>query len=141
MAELLSRHTSTPVVQVTDDLLLECDHVYVIPPNEYLSIIDGVFRLSPLPQRRGPRLPLDFFLNSLAAAYGERAISVILTGTGADGSIGLKAVKENGGLVIAQDPEGCSLRRHAPQRDYDRRRRSHPPARKDSGRSSPIRQT
>ena len=105
MAELLSRHTSTPVVQVTDNLLLECDHVYVIPPNEYLSITDDVFRLSPLPQRRGPRLPLDFFLNSLAAAYGERAISVILTGTGADGSIGLKAVKENGGLVIAQDPK------------------------------------
>lgn len=108
MAELLSRHTSTPVVQVTDGLLLECDHVYVIPPNEYLSIVDGVFRLSPLPQRQGPRLPLDFFLNSLAAEYGERAIAVILTGTGADGSIGLKAVKESGGLVIAQDPEDAA---------------------------------
>ncbi len=109
MAELLSRHTSTPVVQVTDGLLLECDHVYVIPPNEYLSIADGVFRLSPLPQRQGLRLPLDFFLHSLAAEYGERAIAVILTGTGADGSIGLKAVRESGGLVIAQDPEDAAF--------------------------------
>ena len=108
MAELLSRHTSTPVVQVTEGLLLECDHIYVIPPNDYLSINDGVFHLSPLPSRPGSRLPVDFFLNSLAVAYGERAIAVILTGTGADGSVGLKRVKENGGLVIAQDPEDAA---------------------------------
>lgn len=108
MAELLSRHTSTPVVQVTDGLLLECDHVYVIPPSDYLSIKDGVFHLSTLPSRASSRLPVDFFLSSLAAAYGERAVAVILTGTGADGSLGLKTVKENGGLVIAQDPEDAA---------------------------------
>ncbi len=108
MAELLSRHTSMSVVQATDGMPLQPDQVYVIPPREYLSIQDGALHLHPRPIRPGPRLPLDFFLSSLAVAFGEHAISVILTGTGADGSVGLKAVKENGGLVIAQDPKDAA---------------------------------
>ena len=70
----------------------------------YLSIRDGALRLSEPLERHGARLPYDFFLRSLAEELGERAICVILSGTGGDGSLGLKAVKEKGGLVIAQDP-------------------------------------
>ena len=70
----------------------------------YLSIRAGALRLSQPRERHGARLPFDFFLRSLADELGERAICVILSGTGSDGSLGLKAVKEKGGLVIAQEP-------------------------------------
>ena len=73
-------------------------------PGAYLSIRDGALHLSEPRERHGARLPFDFFLRSLAEECGERAICVILSGTGADGSLGLKAVKEKGGLVIVQDP-------------------------------------
>ena len=105
MVELLSKHTSMKVLQAADAMPLERDHVYVIPPRAYISIREGALRLSLPRERHGARMPFDFFLHSLAAECGERAICVILSGTGADGSLGLKAVKENGGLVIAQEPE------------------------------------
>jgi hypothetical protein len=89
----------------TDGMLLEREHVYLIPPGAYLSIRDGVLRLSQPRERHGSRLPFDFFLHSLAEEFGERAICVILSGTGSDGSLGLKAIKERGGLVVAQDPD------------------------------------
>jgi two-component system, chemotaxis family, CheB/CheR fusion protein len=92
------------VVQAADGLALERNCVYVIPPQAYLAVRDGVLRLSPPPAPHGARLPFDFFLSSLADAFGERAVCVILSGTGADGSVGLKAISEKGGLVIAQDP-------------------------------------
>jgi len=83
---------------------LERDRVYVIPPQAYLSVREGMLRLSQPQAPHGARLPFDFFLSSLADGYGERAVCVILSGTGADGSVGLKAISEKGGLVIAQDP-------------------------------------
>jgi two-component system CheB/CheR fusion protein len=73
MAELLRHRTSMTVVQAVNGMPLERDHVYVIPPKEYLAVTDGVFQLSPRPLRKGPRLPFDFFLHSLSAAYGDRA--------------------------------------------------------------------
>ena len=84
---------------------IERDHLYVIPPGTYLSVGNGALHLSRAQARHGARLPFDFLLHSLAAECGARAICVILSGTGADGSLGLKAVKEKGGLVIAQDPD------------------------------------
>ncbi len=75
------------------------------PPATYLSVGNGALHLSQPQARHGARLPFDFLLHSLAEEYGARAICVILSGTGADGSLGLKAVKEKGGLVIAQDPD------------------------------------
>src|SRR5437016_9513734 len=81
------------------------EHVYLIPPGVYLSIQGGALRLSEPRERHGARLPFDFFLRSLAEELRERAICVILSGTGSDGSQGLKAVKEKGGLVIVQDPD------------------------------------
>ena len=104
MVDLLAGHTAMTLQQAADGMRLEPNHVYVIPPGVYLSISGSAFRLSQPRERHGARLPFDFFLRSLAEACGERAIAVVLSGTGADGSLGLKAVKERNGLVIAQDP-------------------------------------
>jgi two-component system CheB/CheR fusion protein len=104
MAELLAHRTAMTVVQAADGMPLEREHLYIIPPGTYLSVSGGALHLSEPEARHGARLPFDFLLRSLAEQYGERAICVILSGTGADGSLGLKAVKEKGGLIIAQDP-------------------------------------
>jgi two-component system CheB/CheR fusion protein len=105
MVDLLAGHTSMTVRQATDGMPLERDHLYVIPPGTYLSVGNGTLRLSQPQARHGARLPYDFLLHSLAEMCGPRAVCVILSGTGADGSLGLKAVKEKHGLVIAQDPD------------------------------------
>ena len=105
MVDLLSRDTPMKVTQAAEGMALERNCVYVIPPQAYLSVRDGMLRLSQPQAPHGARLPFDFFLNSLADAYRERAVCVVLSGTGADGSTGLRAVSEKGGLVIAQDPE------------------------------------
>ena len=104
MVDLLAGHTPMKVQQAADGMPLEPEHVYLIPPGAYLSIQGGALRLSEPRERHGARLPFDFFLRSLAEELGRRAICVVLSGTGGDGSLGLKAVKEKGGLVIAQDP-------------------------------------
>ncbi|MGA8906062.1 MAG: chemotaxis protein CheB, partial [Acidobacteriaceae bacterium] len=105
MPELLAHHTSMTVMQAGDGMLLQREHLYIIPPGTYLSVGGGALHLSQPEARHGARLPFDFLLRSLAEEYGERAICVILSGTGADGSLGLKAIKEKGGLAIAQDPD------------------------------------
>ena len=85
-------------------MAIERERVYVIPPGVYLSVDEkGALRLSKPQARHGARLPFDFLLNSLAREHGPRTVCVVLSGTGADGSLGLKAVKSKGGLVIAQD--------------------------------------
>src|ERR1700689_5521690 len=104
MVDLLAGHTSMPVLLATDGIKIERERVYVIPPGVYLSVDEkGGLRLSKPLARHGARLPFDFLLNSLAPEYGAPARRVVLSGTGADGSLGLKVVKESGGLVIAQD--------------------------------------
>jgi two-component system, chemotaxis family, CheB/CheR fusion protein len=109
MAELLAHRTSMTVVQASSSMLVEREHLYIIPPGSYLSVSNGALHLSRPEAHHGARLPFDFLLRSLAKEYGERAICVILSGTGADGSLGLKAVKEKGGLVIAQDPDEAAF--------------------------------
>jgi two-component system, chemotaxis family, CheB/CheR fusion protein len=109
MAELLAHRTAMIVEQATNGMLLEPERLYIIPPGSYLSVSEGALHLSEPDARHGARLPFDFLLRSLAEEYGERAICVILSGTGADGSLGLKAVKEKGGLVVAQDPEEAAF--------------------------------
>src|SRR5271155_2108156 len=104
MVDLLAGHTSMPVLLATDGIKIERERVYVIPPGVYLSADEKrALRLSKPQARHGARLPFDFLLNSLAREHGARSVCVVLSGTGADGSLGLKAVKESGGLVIAQD--------------------------------------
>ena len=105
MVDLLAAVTPMVVQQATDGMLIEPDHVYVIPPGTYLSVGQGALHLSEPLARHGARLPFDFLLHSLAEEYGARAVCLILSGTGADGSVGLKSVKEHCGLVIAQDPD------------------------------------
>ena len=109
MVDLLADHTPMKVLQATDGMLLARERVYLIPPGAYLAIEAGTLRLSKPLERRGARMPFDFFLRSLAEECGERAICAILSGTGTDGSLGLKAVKEKGGLVIVQDPEEAAF--------------------------------
>ncbi len=105
MAELLAGHTSMAVEQAGDGMTIAPDHIYVIPPGSYLSVASGTLQLSEPSARHGARLPIDFLLNSLAQDCPERTIGVILSGTGADGSLGLMALHEAGGLTIAQVPD------------------------------------
>jgi two-component system, chemotaxis family, CheB/CheR fusion protein len=109
MVDLLAGHTPMKVLQATDRMRLARDHVFLIPPGAYLAIEGGSLRLSKPRERHGARMPFDFFLRSLAEECGARAICAILSGTGTDGSLGLKAVKEKGGLVIVQDPEEAAF--------------------------------
>lgn len=104
MVDLLSTHTSLHVVQASEGALIERGFIYVIPPGMSLSVTPGMLHLSRPLARHGTRMPFDFLLKSLAAAYGSRAIGVVLSGTGSDGSLGARALKESGGFVIAQDP-------------------------------------
>lgn len=103
LTSLLGRVASLPVVGATDGLAVRAGHIYVVPPNRTLTIVDDQLILGPATERGGVRTPVDAFLQSLALAKGENAASVILTGTGSDGTIGLRAIKEHGGLTIAQD--------------------------------------
>ena len=104
MVELLASHTSMKVLQAADGMPIERDHFYVIAPGTYLSVKAGALQVSQPEAPGGARLPVDFLLRSLSNAYGPRAVGVILSGTGADGSIGLKALKKGGGFLIVQDP-------------------------------------
>ena len=108
LVDLLAGHTSMPVLQATDGMPIRRGHLYIIPPGTYLSVGKGVLHLSRPQARHGARLPFDFLLNSLARDCGSRAICMILSGTGSDGSVGLKSIRKNGGLVIAQDPDEAS---------------------------------
>ncbi len=104
MVDLLAGNTAMPVLQATDGMAIERERVHVIPPGVYLSVDEkAALRLSRPQERHGMRLPFDFLLNSLARECGARTVCVVLSGTGADGSVGLKAVKAKGGLVIAQE--------------------------------------
>jgi len=104
MVDLLASHTSMTVCQAGEGMLLEREHFYIIPPGRYLAVDGGTLRLTQPQARHGARLPFDFLLNSLAADCGSRTICVVLSGTGADGSLGLQALKKASGLVIAQEP-------------------------------------
>jgi two-component system, chemotaxis family, CheB/CheR fusion protein len=104
LVDLLASHTTMTVVQAEDGALIGADHLYVIPPGTYLSVKSGRLQLSEPDARHGARLPLDFLLHSVAGAYGPRAQALILSGTGADGSLGLVSIKDQGGYVIAQEP-------------------------------------
>jgi two-component system, chemotaxis family, CheB/CheR fusion protein len=104
MAELLGGHTSMIVEQAREGMIIAPDHLYIIPPGCYLSVSKDTLHLSQPNARHGARLPFDFLLQSLAVDCPTRTIGVILSGTGADGSLGLKVVHDAGGFIIAQDP-------------------------------------
>jgi len=103
LSELLAKETQMSVLQVQEEVRLQPNQVYVIPPNATLTVDDGILRLSAPLQARGHRAPINIFFRSLAEDQGENAVCVILSGTGSDGTIGMKSIKEFGGLAIAQD--------------------------------------
>lgn len=102
LAGLLSRHSKSPAVEVQDGMVIAPNHVYVIPPNTAMAVVNGLLHLMPrMPDTAN--MPIDFFLQSLAEDRAERAIGVILSGTGSDGTLGLHAIKAAGGVTFAQD--------------------------------------
>ena len=103
--ELIKRYTTMQVFEVTDGITVKPDCVYIIPPNHDMAFLNGNLQLFELESPRGKRLSIDFFFRSLAQDLHQRAICIILSGTGSDGTIGAKAIKEEGGLVIAQNPD------------------------------------
>jgi two-component system CheB/CheR fusion protein len=104
MPELLQRATRLKVIQVRDRIKVRPECVYVIPPNKDMSLLRGVLHLLDPVAPRGLRLPIDFFLRSLAQDQQERSIGVILSGMGSDGTLGLRAIKEKAGVVLVQEP-------------------------------------
>jgi len=109
LTELLQRATAIPVREVTASMRVEPDVVYVIPPNTELTVVDGLLHLAEPTQPRGLRLPIDVLFCSLARDQGERAIGVVLSGMGADGTLGLQAIKGQGGLTLAQEPASAQF--------------------------------
>jgi two-component system, chemotaxis family, CheB/CheR fusion protein len=101
---LLQSQTNLPVTQVNAAVKVEPNHIYVISPNNYLVIADGHIRLTEPQLLRGGHTSIDLFFRTLADAYGKNAIAVLLSGTGKDGTLGLRRIKEEGGFVIAEDP-------------------------------------
>jgi two-component system CheB/CheR fusion protein len=107
LSELLSRATRMTVVQAQDEMPLEANRVYVIPPDAYLEVREGRLRLSSRAGQGASFMPIDRFFISLAETAKERAIGVVLSGTGADGAIGLRQIREAGGIAFVQSPESA----------------------------------
>lgn len=104
LPELLQRCTGMKVMPVLDGTRVRRDCVYVIPPNHNLCILEGVLHLLAPPPAPGPRLPVDFFFRSLALDHRRRSVGVILSGMGTDGTLGLRAIREQAGLTLVEDP-------------------------------------
>lgn len=104
MAELLQPHTKMRVVQVRNRIEVESDYVYVIPPGKRLLALDGFLDLADFEEPRGRRAPIDNFFRSLAENHGD-GVAMIFSGTGSDGALGIKAIKEGGGVLMVQDPD------------------------------------
>ena len=104
LAEILSRNTALSVRQVENNTRVKPAYIYVIPPNSYLSISRGLLKVKPRPKLRDGRyFPVDFFMASLAKDRGKEAVGIVLSGTGLDGTAGIKAIKAAGGITFAQD--------------------------------------
>jgi two-component system, chemotaxis family, CheB/CheR fusion protein len=103
LVQILTRETELPIKEVSDGELLRPNEVYIMPPNCEMTLEKGALRLWPRPESRGRNLPIDRFFSSVAEDQGASAIGVILSGTASDGTRGLNAIKERGGITIAQD--------------------------------------
>lgn len=102
LSELLARNTRIPVSQARQGERVQVDHVYVIPPNTNLSLVNGMLHLQPRTDQQRVHMPVDYFLRSLAREKSSRAIGIILSGTASDGTLGLKEIKGEGGITFAQ---------------------------------------
>ncbi|WP_353506566.1 MULTISPECIES: CheR family methyltransferase [unclassified Variovorax] len=104
-AEILQRATSMPVRQVTEAVPVEANHVYVIPPGVELTMNDGHLRVTPSERVAGRHIAIDVFFRTMAEVHEERAVCIVMSGTGSDGAVGLTSVKEHGGISMAEAPE------------------------------------
>lgn len=109
MVELLSKKTDMKVQRAEDGMLVLPDNVYLIPPKKNLTIFHGKLLLSEQDHSRGINLPIDVFLRSLAEDAGEKSVAIILSGTGSDGTRGVRSIKEYGGMVMVQDEESAKF--------------------------------
>jgi two-component system, chemotaxis family, CheB/CheR fusion protein len=109
LTEILSKHTSLPVHEITDNIRIAPDQIYIIPANKILIAEDGLLKLSPRPSKEIKSQPINVFFISLALVYQSYAVGVVFSGTGNDGTEGLKSIKENAGITFAQDPESAGF--------------------------------
>ena len=109
LPELLQKVTRIPVLEISDDMKVAPNHIYIIPSNKMLIANDGVLELSPRITKKNERnLPIDIFFSSLAEVHQSHAIGVVLSGTGSDGTKGLKVIKDHGGITFAQDEQSAT---------------------------------
>ena len=109
LAELIQRTTHMKVFEVEDGVTVRVNCAYIIPPNRDMAFLNGTLQLLEPSAPRGHRLPIDFLFRSLARDQRERAIGIVLSGTGSDGTLGVRAIKGEGGMVMAQNPESCEF--------------------------------
>ncbi len=109
MGELLAKHTEIPIYKAENGMIVETDSIYLIPPKKNLTIFHGKLILTEQDHSQGINLPIDVFLKSLADDQAEKAIAVILSGTGSDGTRGVRAIKESGGMVMVQDEDSAKF--------------------------------
>ncbi|HEY9461415.1 MAG TPA: chemotaxis protein CheB, partial [Paralcaligenes sp.] len=109
LAELIRRRTRMQVFEVEDGVVVKPNCVYIIPPDRDMAFLSGTLQLLEPSAPRGHRLPIDFFFQSLARDQRERAICIVLSGTGGDGALGVRAVKNEGGMVMVQSPDSAEF--------------------------------
>ncbi|MDK8462460.1 chemotaxis protein CheB [Marinobacter sp. SS13-12] len=109
LPELLQRYTEMPVFEAQQNMPVRADSVYVIPPNRELRVFDETLKLEQPEESRGLRLPINVLFSSLASAQNERAIAVVLSGMGSDGTLGLQAIKATGGLTVVESPDSAQF--------------------------------
>ncbi|NMT62770.1 chemotaxis protein CheB [Marinobacter orientalis] len=109
LPELLQRYTEMPVHEAQQNMPVRADSVYVIPPNRELRVLDGTLKLNQPAEPRGRRLPINVLFSSLASAQSERAIAVVLSGMGSDGTLGMQAIKATGGLTLVEAPDSAQF--------------------------------
>src|SRR3989442_143710 len=105
LSDLIKRYTRMHVREVEDGMAVQPNCTYIIPPNRDMAFLDGTLQLMEPAAPRGWRLPIDFFFRSLAQDQRERAICIVLSGTGSDGTQGVRAIKGEGGMAMAQNPK------------------------------------
>ncbi len=108
LTDLIKRYTKMNCIEVNEGMMISPNHVYIIPPNFYMEIKEGLFYLKKPNIIRGLRLPIDFFFRSLALEKKDQAIGIVLSGTGTDGTLGIKEINDSGGLAIIQDPQSAT---------------------------------
>ena len=108
LADLLQKVTKIPVQEISDNVHVEPDHIYIIPANKLLTATDGILQLSARPPKNYKNMPIDLFFSSLAAVHQNHSVGVVLSGTGTDGTRGLMDIKNCGGITFAQEQRSAA---------------------------------